>query len=327
MRKRKLNFIIVSCIFLIIVISIFLYFIMREKNEDYSTDYSEVEVIRTDIVNSISSSTYVTTALEETKSLHNTYYFEEIYFEENQEINAGENILKYTNGEYFVAPYNCVITQMSLPDTGEMCTDKHYLVLQATDTLQCSTSIDEDELDSISVGQEATIEIEALDKELTGYVVSISNTADYSSSGSTFEVTVEFQNDGEILLGMSVKCEIILEKAENAIAVPIEAVTEEMGVKYVTVKQENGETLEVQVETGIENDAYIEITSGLEEGEIVLIEETTSDEQASPNQMTQGREGTEMQRGGEGFSESFEGSPPSDVSGGGGDQQMGMPGD
>lgn len=212
---------------------------------------------------------------------------------------------------------------MSIPNAGEMCTDKHYLVLQATDTLQCLTSIDEDELDKISVGEEASIEIEALDKTVTGYVTKISNTANYSSSGSTFDVTVEFKNDGEILLGMSAKCEIILEKAEDVIAIPKEAVNEERDKKYVTVKQEDGETKQVEIETGIENDAYLEVTSGLSEGDIVLIEESTN-EQSNQTQMPQGRGG--LQRGGEeGVSRDFSGSPPSDIEGGGEERKMEKP--
>lgn len=213
---------------------------------------------------------------------------------------------------------------MSIPNIGEMCTDKHYLVLQSTDTLQCLTSIDEDELDKILVGEEASIEIEALDKTVTGYVTRISNTANYSSSGSTFDVTVEFQNDGDILLGMTAKCEIILEKVEDIIAVPKEAINEERDKKYVTVKQENGEAKQVEIETGIENDAYIEVTSGVSEGDIVLIEESTS-QQANQTQMPQGR--GSMQGGGEeGFSRDFSASPPSDIEGSGEERKMEKPG-
>ena len=39
---------------------------------------------------------------------------------------------------------------------------------------------------------------------------------------------------------------------------------------YVTVN-ENGEQVQKEVETDISNDSYIEITSGLEEGESVLV--------------------------------------------------------
>lgn len=274
-KKHKKRYLLLILIISIIVMIVIFYNNNNKNKEVTSTEYSETEVIKTDILNTLSNSSYVVTGLEEKKELHATYYFEEIYFKENQLITAGENILKYTNGTYLVAPYNCVITETSLPDSGEVCTNKHYITIQSTHTLEMSMQVDEDELDTVYVGQEARIEVEALEnKTITGYVTNIDNTATYSSSGSKFKITVGFENDGEILLGMSAKCSIILEKAENSIAVAKEAVKEDKNKKYVIVKNQNEQMHEVEIVTGIENDAYIEVKSGLSEGEIVLIEET-----------------------------------------------------
>lgn len=94
--------------------------------------------------------------------------------------------------------------------------------------MQTTLTVDEDNLDIIYVGQEAQITISALNNKVyTGYVTNISTTASYSSNGSKFTVTVEFENDGEILVGMTGKIEVILEKAENVVAVPVEAVETE----------------------------------------------------------------------------------------------------
>lgn len=277
-RKNKYKYIILT--FIVILILIGIYIFIKDKNDQtnkLSSDVSETEVIKTDILNTLSSSGYIETGLEENKQLHATYYFEDIYFEENQYIKAGENILKYTNGEYMVAPYNCVITKKSLPNAQEICTDQHYITIQSTDTLNMTLSIEEDELNTIHNGQEAQIEIKSLDnKVITGYVINISNSATYSSSGSTFDVTVEFQNDGNILLGMSAKCSIILEKVEDVIAVANEAIINQNNKNYVKVKNDNGDIENVEVEIGISNDAYSEVKSGLSEGDIALIEENNS---------------------------------------------------
>lgn len=282
MKKHKKKYLLLILILVIIAIVVMYYNKKNQNTEDTSTEYSETEVIKTDILNTLSSSSYVVTGLEENKELHATYYFEEIYFSENQLITSGENILKYTNGTYLVAPYDCIITEVSLPNSGEVCTNKHYITIQSTDTLEMTMQVEESELDTVYVGQEARIEIEALEnKVITGYVTNINNTATYSSSGSKFKITVGFENDGEVLLGMSAKCSIILEKSENAIAVAKEAVQEDRNKKYVVVKDENGRTQEIEIETGIENDAYIEVKSGLSEGEIVLIEETETNNSQS----------------------------------------------
>lgn len=308
---------------LIILVIAIVFFVknktVNEKNNDdtetTTTTTTESEAIRTDILNTVSKSSYIESALEEKKELHATYYFEEIYVQENQYVASGENILKYTNGTYMTAPYNCVITEIFVPDVDDMCTNEHYITIQSTDTLKISLSVDEENISKVYLGQTAEIELDVFsDKEISGYITNIDNSATYNSSGSTFNVDVEFQNDGDISLGMSAKCSIILEKAENVIGVASEAVEEQNGEKYVTVKTDDDKTTEVKVETGISNDAYTEIKNGINEGDIVVIEKEESDSKSDKMNFR-------MQNGGQGGGqENFE-----RMNSGGGERPSGMP--
>lgn len=65
--------------------------------------------------------------------------------------------------------------------------------------------MDETKIESIQLGQKASIEVTAYeDKILEGNVTHISSTA----SNGKFTVTVEFENDGNIMIGMTAKVEI-----------------------------------------------------------------------------------------------------------------------
>ena len=167
----------------------------EQNNKSNETDKETVE---------ITGISEITTGLEENISLHATYYFKEIYVEENQKVTAGENILQYTNGEYLVAPYDCVITKISVPDTNAQCTNKHYITIASTKVMQAKIKVSEEKIDLIEIGDEAIVKVEALEKEYTANVTNISSTA----SNGYFTVTVEFENDGNILLGMTGKIEI-----------------------------------------------------------------------------------------------------------------------
>jgi len=275
---------IIKLIVILIIIALILAFIINKvkKNKDSDNENSETisyesEVIKQDIINTLSASGYIETALEENKSLHATYYLKKVYFVKNQIIKKGTKLIKYTNGKYLKAPYDCIVTDSSLPSVGNVCTNSHYITLQSVDSLLISMSVSENELDTISLGQEARITIDSLDnKEYVGYVTNIGNSGTYSSSESTFPVTVEFENDGNVLIGMSAKSAIVLEKAEEAITVANDAINEENGNKYVTVKKSDGTTENVTIETGITNGAYTEVKSGLSEGDIVIITEQTN---------------------------------------------------
>ena len=261
-----------------------------------STTTEDVEAETKTIMNTISASGEIKTTFEEKLELHTTYYFSEIYVEKNQYIDAGTKILKYSNGTYLTAPCNCVITEINTPDSGSLCTSQNYITIEGTDTLTTTVSVSEDKLSKISIGQEAQITVEALNKTYTGYVTNISSTATYSSNGSKFNVTIEFDNDSKALIGMTGKTDIILEKAENAVVVPTEAVTTSNGVKTVTVVKDDGTTEKTKVETGISNDAYIVIKSGIESGTKVQITKTTSSSSSGMSQMMQWNQNSGGQR-------------------------------
>ena len=147
----------------------------------------------------ISTSAEVTSALTESIELHTTYYLEECYVEEDDEVSAGDNLIKYTNDTYLTAPYNCVINSLNIPNEGEEC-NNNYIQISSTSLLEVSISVDETTVEELYLGQEAEITISAYeDKVLTGYITSISNTA----SNGNFTVIIEFENDGDIKLGMT----------------------------------------------------------------------------------------------------------------------------
>lgn len=270
---------------LIIILGIIIYWYFNQGSDENTnlntgttqnteTTTSEATVERRTITNTITSSGEIQTELDEEIPLHSTYYLEETYFEEGDYVAEGENILKYTNGTYLTAPYNLIIAKLEIPENASQCTNSHYVEVYAIDNSSINLSVDENEIEKISVGQEVTI-VPTVDtsKSYTGYITNISNSGTYSSNGSIYTAKVTFSNDGNLKIGMSAQANIILEKAEDVLAVPKEAVNNN---KVIVI--ENNSTKEVSVEIGIENDAYIEIKSGLEEGEIVQI---TSQESSS----------------------------------------------
>ena len=316
MRKKKSHAGLILLIFLIIIgVIIYNSFFNKSEETNNETIITESTVEQMTILNTMSNSSSIESALIENIELHATYYYKEMYFEENEYIAEGENILKYTNGTYLKAPYNCVITEISIPEEEKQCTNSHYITIQSTDILTMSLTVDEDELDTVYIGQEAQISVDVIeDKTYTGYVTKVSNIATYSSSGSKFDVTVEFENDGQISIGMSATCNVVLEKAENVISVPVEAIYSENRQKYVIIKNNDGTTENVYIETGISNDAYTEITSNnLAVGQTILIEETESNNSNSFNMqrgMGRGSQG-DMQGGKSDFSFPSGGEMPS----------------
>ena len=165
---------------------------IKEKNSNSNTNSDTKEV-------SITSTAQVSSGLTEKLELHATYYFEEIYVEENQLVKKGTKILKYTNGNYLKAPYDLIVTGTNVPDKSKQVTNNHYIEVISNNVLKVEIKVDESSINNIKIGDSAKVKIQALDKEYEGVITNISNTANKGK----FSVTIEFENDGNIKIGMS----------------------------------------------------------------------------------------------------------------------------
>lgn len=179
-----------------------------------------------------------------------------------------------------------------------------------------SVSVDELDINSVEVGQTATVTMDALeDVTLEGTVVSVSNSASSSGSGSakyTVEISVPKQ-DG-MLIGMSASATIVVEESENVVTLPVDALQENGNETYVytSVDEDGNLSGEVTVETGLSDGDTVEITSGLEDGDTVYYEKTGNTSSSGSSDMASGdTSGTMPSGGGE--------MPSGDMPSGGGD--------
>lgn len=145
-----------------------------------------------------------------------------------------------------------------------------------------------DELDvlSVKVDQKVDITADAIDDvEFSGVVTNISLVSTTSGGVTQYPVTVRINDTGDLLPGMNVTGEIIIEKVENVIAIPSEALMRG-DVVYVadeTVTEATGNVpagfKSVKVTTGLTDGDYLEILSGLNGDEEVYIIRTSGTEQ------------------------------------------------
>ena len=212
MKHKKI--IIPLIVLVVIIIICFLIFIANSKDKN-NNDFTQMR----DKISSeeqrgknqekqttISSNSEIKSALTENLELHTTYYLSEVYVEKNQYVESGANILKYTNGEYLTAPYDCYVLELNIPEVGGKCVNNNYIQIESKNVLSVSMNVDETQIDKINIGDEATIEVTATDTKYTGNVTHIGNTA----SNGKFEITIEFENDGNVKIGMTSKVEMTI---------------------------------------------------------------------------------------------------------------------
>lgn len=284
-RKTKKSKILIIILFVITILVSF--FIGKQANSSIASSTTTTQIVETTvstrtIEKTLSSSGEISASYTEELSLSTSKYFKLMCVESGDAVKEGANILQYSNGTYLTAPYNCVISSYSVPETGKICTSSHYIKVQNLDSLSMTLSINESEINSVKVGQEVSIVLGADEtKTYVGEITKIDSIGNYSSSGTTFTAIVTFKNDGNVKIGMTASCTVTLEKQENIMAIPIAAVQSDEDNKYVIVVKEDGTTQNVTIETGISDDSYVQIINGLSGTETIQMLQTTSSSTSS----------------------------------------------
>lgn len=154
--------------------------------------------------------------------------------------------------------------------------------------LSCLTmtlSVDELDISNIEAGQKVTITADAVEgRTYTGVVTKVSVAGTSSGGTTTYPVTVRIDETEGLLPGMNVDAAITLQSASNVLAIPSGAlnrgntvlVTSDSPSAANGTPTEDGAYYSVPVEIGTSDSSYIEIVSGLQEGDTVAYIPTTS---------------------------------------------------
>ena len=159
-------------------------------------------------------------------------------------------------------------------DNSNMSTE--MAVIYDMSSLECELSVDELDIKNVEVGQAVIITSDAVEGRIYhGEVSNVSINGTTSGGVTTYPVTIVITDfDEDLLPGMNIDVEITTSQAKGVLAIPVTAVNRG-NVVYVKGEKtdENDRAPEgyksVRVETGVYNNQYIEIKSGLKEGDVV----------------------------------------------------------
>lgn len=157
--------------------------------------------------------------------------------------------------------------------SGTLCTIYDLTYLEMT------MNIDELDISDVAVGQTVEVTADAVEgKTYTGVVTRVSVAGVTSGGITAYPVTVRIDETDGLLPGMNVDAEIVIEESRDTLAIPCGALNRGDTVLITAgspgavnaLDQEAPEGyVYVEVETGVSDGSYIEVTSGLQEGDTV----------------------------------------------------------
>ncbi len=209
-------------------------------------------------------------------------------------IKQRENDLTQAQSDYtdsiVTAPFDGTIATLNA-DIGTTVTSGVSLGTIITDKQVAKISLNEVDVAKLSLGQTAKLTFDAVEGLIaTSSVAEIDTLGTATQGVVTYTVKLLFSiHDARVKPGMSVTADIVSNKKERVLLVPLAAVVQDKTGTFVEVATENltvssstrnltvkPKSVKKVVTTGIQNDRFTELSSGVSEGDVLIITKKSS---------------------------------------------------
>ena len=150
--------------------------------------------------------------------------------------------------------------------------------------MQIKVLVDETDVGRLKIGQEVSFTVDAYtDKIFTGKIKNISRSATISSNVVYYPTYVDVDlSQGLLYPTMTARVSIKVGERMNVLVVPMSAIKEEKGRKYVQLMTA-GQPEKTMVKLGLTDGDKVEILSGLNEGDIIQLPSAKSKNTSTQN--------------------------------------------
>jgi multidrug efflux pump subunit AcrA (membrane-fusion protein) len=176
----------------------------------------------------------------------------------------------------------------SSSDSSSDSSSSGFVTLVSARTLEVTADVAEADIDGVEVGQPVTVTLSADDKELQGKVAEVADTSTVTNNVVEYAVTVRLDRTKGVKLGQTAQLVITTGQKQSVLRISSSALTTIGKITTATVRAADGATVTRQVTTGLEGDAYTQVLSGLQAGDVVVL----------PTQSSSGSTGFSFPRGG-----------------------------
>jgi RND family efflux transporter MFP subunit len=159
-----------------------------------------------------------------------------------------------------------------------------FITLANVSSLALHGTVGEADVARLKLGQVATITVDAVGTaRMTGKVTSLDPVATIQQGVPVYgiDVTIDVPNP-QVRPGMSATAAVILASKQGVLTVPNLAIRSQAGRRYVQVLRD-GQTVDLtDIQFGLANDTVTEVTSGIEEADVVVLPQPRAAGSARP---------------------------------------------
>ncbi len=199
------------------------------------------------------------------------------------------------DGTQLVASFDGTVLKTNLNVGDQVTSSTDVLTVANLKQLQVVASVDETTIKRLAEGQNAEITFDAFPGQtFKGKVLSIPLQGSLQNDVMVYDVPLSLEGADQLalLVGMTANVKVAVAEAQNALLVPSLALQKVNGLYQVLVPDASdpkGEPVSVPVEVGLSDGTYTQITKGLNVGDQVVVQMSSTTGQSN-NRMFGGGE-------------------------------------
>ncbi|MGM9538134.1 MAG: HlyD family efflux transporter periplasmic adaptor subunit [Candidatus Onthomonas sp.] len=183
------------------------------------------------------------------------------------------SLQEFTKDPLLLSESRGIVADLTLEAGDQVEAGDKVCRLISTDNFTLSVDIVETDIGRVQPGQRVQLQFDAFeDVTYWGRVEKISSLGKQVGGLTAYTVTISLKGAEGLKVAMNADATIILASASDALLVPVRAVQiQEDGSEAVEISYGDGLTRVCKVETGLRNEDYVQILSGVQEGDEVVV--------------------------------------------------------
>lgn len=208
----------------------------------------------------------------------------EIEVKEGQKVKKDSVLFKTTQGEEIKAKVAGTVSAIHVEEDDAVMTGSPLCEIIDFDHLQITIKVDEYDLSSVSIGKNVSVSIGAIEKEISGKISDISDTATNQNGVAYFTATVDLKKDYAIKVGMTTEAKILNKSIKDALTIPMNVLQFDDEEKpFILIKSDENKPVEKYLTLGINDGKNVEVKDGLSIDQTILYKKEASSSSSSSN--------------------------------------------
>lgn len=238
-----------------------------------TTTYDTYTATRGSISNNLSFSGSFALKNAETLSASSSGTVRSVYVAAGDRVKSGDRLVRLSTGETVKASMDGTVNTLEVAAGDEVSTGQQLCQVADFSTLSVSIRVDEYDIGEVSVGQACTVTATSQEKSFESEIASINYVSQSTGNVAYYTATADVAVSEGIYPGMQATITIPKASVEDVVILKMDALSfDKTNQAYVWMKDEGEYLKQVSVELGMDNESYVEIKSGLKEGDTVYVE-------------------------------------------------------